>query len=143
VTLVEFFDYNCGYCKRSMPDVKKLIESDPKLRVVFKEFPILGPGSVFATRASIAAMKQGKFRELHEALFEFPGRKDETSVLEIAKSVGIDADRMAKDMDDPEVSAIIDRNIKLAGELGIAGTPAFVIGTDLMPGAVGFEALAA
>lgn len=143
MTLVEFFDYNCGYCQKSMADVRKLIESDPKLRVVFKELPILGPGSVFAAKASIAAMKQGKFQEFHEALFEFKGRKDEASFVAIAKSVGIDVDRMAKDMNAPEVAAIIERNVELAGKININGTPAFVIGTELIPGAVGFEALAA
>lgn len=143
IALVEFFDYNCGYCQRSMPDVKKLIATDRGLRVIFKEFPILGTGSTFAAKAAIAAMKQGKYLQLHEALYEHRGTKDEASVLTIAKKVGLDVDRLKKDMTDPKIQAVIEQNAKLAAALKIDGTPGFLIDKKVIQGAAGFDALAA
>jgi protein-disulfide isomerase len=143
VALVEFFDYNCGFCQRSMPDVKKLIATDQGLRVIFKEFPILGPGSTFAAKAAIAAMKQGKYLQTHEALYEHRGTKDEAAVLTVARKVGLDVDRLKQDMGDPKIQMVIDQNAKLAAELKIDGTPGFLIDKKVIQGAVGFDALAA
>lgn len=140
VTMVEFFDYNCGFCKRSLGDVLTLIEKDTKLRVVMKEFPILGPGSLYASRAAIASKKQNKYWPFHVALMRAPGVSPE-QVLAIAKKTGIDIDKLKKDMEAPEVRAEIDANLALAQKLGINGTPAFVIADRPIPGAVGLNAL--
>jgi protein-disulfide isomerase len=143
IALVEFFDYNCGFCQRSLPDVKKLITTDKGLRVIFKEFPILGPGSTFAAKAAIAAMKQDKYLQMHEALYEHRGTKDEAAVLSVAGKVGLNVDRLKRDMADPKIQMVIDQNAKLAAALKIDGTPGFLIDRRVIQGAVGFDALAA
>ena len=143
VTMVEFFDYNCGYCKRAFPDVVKMTETDAYLKLVMKEFPILGPGSVYAARAALASRKQGKYWEFHIAMMAHEGRIDEATADELAKSVGLDLARLKQDMQAPEVAEIINGNMKLAETLAIQGTPAFIIDETVIPGAVGYEALAA
>jgi protein-disulfide isomerase len=143
VAMVEFFDYNCGYCKRAFPDVMKMIQADGELKLVMKEFPILGPGSVYAARAALASKKQGKYWEYHLALLGHDGRIDEATADEIAQSVGLDLAKLKADMKSDDVSNIIQRNMKLAESLRIEGTPAFIIDDVLIPGAVGYEALAA
>jgi protein-disulfide isomerase len=143
VTIVEFMDYNCGYCKRSLPDVMKLVESDKNLRVVIKEFPILGPTSITASRAALAAGKQGKYKELHVALMSHKGALSDEAIFELAKSAGLDVDKLKADMEDKTIAARIEQNHQLASMLGIDGTPAFVIDQQLIPGALGYEALAA
>jgi protein-disulfide isomerase len=140
VTMVEFFDYNCGYCKRAMSDVLALIESDDDLRVVFKEWPILSEGSRFAARAALASKAQGKYWEFHLALMETRS-VDATTTMAAAERVGLDVDRLKADMDSPEIAAVIERNMQLATALGIQGTPAFLIDDRMIPGAVGHEAL--
>lgn len=135
VTIVEFFDYNCGYCRRALPTVLRLLDQDKNLRVVFKEWPIQGPDSVVAARASMAATKQGKFMELHEALMNSADAVTEASVMKTAASVGIDVEQLQKDMEAPELDEMLSRNRQLAEMLGISGTPAFVIGDQLIPGA--------
>jgi protein-disulfide isomerase len=141
VTMAEFFDYNCGYCKRAMSDVLALIESDDDLRVVLKEWPILGAGSRFAARAALASRLQGKYWEFHLALMETRS-VDESTTLQAAERIGLDVDQLKADMERPEISAVIEGNMQLAAALGIQGTPAFVIDDQLVPGAVGHEALA-
>jgi len=141
VTMVEFFDYNCGYCKRAMSDVLALIESDDDLRVVFKEWPILGEGSRFAARAALASRKQGKYWEFHQALMATRS-VDETTTLEVAERIGLDVDQLKADMEAPEVAAVIEGNMQLASAFGIQGTPAFFVDDQMIPGAVGHEALA-
>jgi protein-disulfide isomerase len=141
VTMVEFFDYNCGYCKRAMGDVLALIESDDDLRVVFKEWPILGEGSRFAARAALASRQQGRYWDFHLALME-TRRVDETTTLEVAERIGLDVEQLKADMETPEVAAVIEGNMQLASALGIQGTPAFVVDDQMIPGAVGHEALA-
>jgi len=141
VTMVEFFDYNCQFCKRSLPDVLKLIETQKDLRMVLKEFPILGPGSLHASRAAIASKKQGRYWEFHLAMMEHRGSIDEDTVYRIAGEVGLDVARLKADMEGPEVAAIIGANHELANRLGIQGTPAFVVADQLIPGALGYEAL--
>lgn len=136
VTLVEFFDYQCGYCKRSLEPVMDLLENDPELRVVWKDFPVLGQVSTFAALASMAAQKQGKYLPFHKALMGAADRLAEESVIEIAGQVGLDVARLQRDMADREIIAYLQDTQRLARELGINGTPAFVIGNTLVPGAV-------
>jgi protein-disulfide isomerase len=133
-TVVEFFDYRCPYCRtfaRTLADVER---EDSQLRVVYKEFPILGPGSVLAAKAALAAREQGKYFPLHRALMQAGGEFSEARILDIAASVGLDAERLRKDMQAPRVEAALRRNHALARALGINGTPAFVIGDELVVG---------
>ena len=143
VTLVEFFDYRCGYCKRVFPDLKKLIEEDGDIRYVFKEFPILGPLSVFASRAALAAwsMDRKKYQPFHDAMMGSKGTLTERKTLRFAAQVGLDEKALRRAMDDPEIDKALRKNYALAKELNINGTPAFVIGGELIPGAIGLEAL--
>ncbi len=136
VVFVEFFDYQCPYCKRVMSTVFDIIKADGKVRMVFKEFPILGSTSIFAAKAALASARQGKYLEFHRVLMEAPGRLTNDIILSIARNIGIDTDRLKKDMNDPEIAEIIQRNYDLADALGINGTPAFVIGKTLVPGLV-------
>ena len=137
VTLVEFFDYQCGYCKRALAPMKELLASDGKLRVVWKEFPILGPASRFAARAATAAARQGRYLDFHLAVMGAPGKLTESSVMGIAERLGIDVERLRRDMEDPAIEAYLDETHRLARDLGITGTPAFVIGETVVPGVVG------
>src|SRR5690606_10376913 len=141
ITMVEFFDYNCGFCKRSVSDVVSLIDTDPDLRVVLKEFPILGPNSVFASRAAIAARKQGKYWEFHLAMMRARGTNDPAQVMRIAEEVGLDTDQLEADMNAPEVDQTIEQSFALANAMGIQGTPAFIIDDHLIAGALGLDAL--
>ncbi|MCG5239970.1 DsbA family protein [Azospirillum doebereinerae] len=139
VTVVEFFDYQCGYCKAVQADTQRLIKDDPKLRFVFKELPILGPASVVASKAALASKAQGKYLEFHNALMAQRGQLDEEVILRLAKSVGLDTDRLKKDMESRDVLSVIAANQALAEQLGIHGTPGFVFGTELVPGAIKLE----
>jgi protein-disulfide isomerase len=141
VTLVEFFDYQCGYCKAVHADVRRLIDSDTNIRLVYKEFPILGPASITASRAALAAQRQGKYDALHVALMENRGQLDDDKIYRIAASAGLDLDRLKKDMQAPEISEALQKNLRLASELNIRGTPAFVVGDQIVPGAVGLDKL--
>jgi protein-disulfide isomerase len=136
VTVVEFFDYNCPFCKRAMPEVQGLLEDDRNVRLVYREWPILGEGSVFAARAALASRKQGKYEEFHWALMGLKGRVEEASVLRLAKKIGLDVDQLRTDMDSPEVEAHIATSMQLAQTLGFNGTPSFVIGDARVPGLV-------
>ncbi len=136
VTVVEFFDYNCPYCKRAMPEVLGLLDADPDVRLVYREWPILGEGSVFAARAALASRVQGKYEEFHLALMGSSGRVAEASVLRIAKEIGLDIDQLKADMQSPEVNEHIDSSMRLAQTLGFNGTPSFVVGEVLLPGFV-------
>lgn len=135
VVLVEFFDYRCSYCRRVVGPVQALLEDEPGLRIVFKELPVLGPDSVLAARAALASDLQGGYGDFHFALMEAEDLSRE-SILRIAGELGLDATRLEADMDSEQVGALIDRNYRLASELGIEGTPAFVVGDELIPGAV-------
>ena len=134
--VVEFFDYNCPYCKRAAADVKALLAADSNVRVVYREWPILGEGSVFATRAALAARAQDKYDEMHEGLMQMRGRAEEASVLALARSVGLDVDQLVADMQSDAVNNHIATSEQLAQSLGFTGTPSFVIGDALVPGAV-------
>ena len=135
VTVVEFFDYQCGFCKRALPTMEALLETDANVRVVWKEFPILGPVSVFAARASMAAARQGRYLPFHLALMKEP-ELTEDKVLEIADRTGLGMGRLFQDMEDPAIQAYLDESQALARQIGISGTPAFVIGGELVPGFV-------
>lgn len=135
VTLVEFFDYNCPYCRRVAGDVKKLIEQDDNIRLVYREWPILGEGSVFAARAALASRQQGKYEEMHWALMSLK-RADEKSVLEAAARLGLDLDKLKADMRSAEIDKHINISNQLTQALGITGTPSFTIGDSLIAGAV-------
>ena len=141
VTLVEFFDYRCPYCKQMEPTVEALLKQDPNLRIVYKEWPILGPPSVFAAHVAFAAFKQGKYKQFHEAMMAAKGEITEDVVLKIAAGASLDIARIKIDMTAPEIDQAIKRNYALADALGIRGTPAFVIGDSLIPGAVDLETL--
>jgi protein-disulfide isomerase len=141
VTLVEFFDYRCPYCKQIEPALDALIKEDGDLRVVYKEFPILGPVSVVASHVAIAARKQGKYGVFHRAMMALKGTIDEQAVMKVAAACGLDMKRLKTDMNAPEVTAIIKRNYALAEALGIDGTPGLVVGDNLTMGAVDFDGL--
>jgi protein-disulfide isomerase len=140
-TLVEFFDYRCPYCKQVEPSIEALVAGDPQLRFVYKEFPVLGPDSVTAARAALAARKQGKYDALHHALMALKGQVNDASVLKVAASVGLDLDRLTRDMADPDIDRMLKANVDLAEALDIHGTPGFVIGNEIVPGAVSLDAL--
>ena len=135
ITVVEFFDYNCGYCKRGLDDVAKLVESDPKVRVVFKELPILSKGSVEAARVSLAARIQGKYWELHRALLKARGQANEASALKLAEELGLNMEQLKTDMDSDEIKDEIAQSEALAQKMGVNGTPHFLVGDRSIPGA--------
>src|ERR1700726_2146763 len=145
VTMVEFFDYNCGFCKRAMTDMLDLIKTDNNLKFVLKEFPVLGPGSVEAARVAVAARMQDpagkKYIEFHQKLLGSRGPADKARALAVAKDVGFDMTRIEKDMASDEVKATIDEDMKLADALGVNGTPSYVIGSEVVVGAIGLDGL--
>jgi protein-disulfide isomerase len=136
VTVVEFFDYRCPYCKVVAGRLMDAAKADGKVRIVFKELPILGPESVFAARAALAARKQGKYLEFHMALMQAKERLGDEATLRIAGQVGLDLARLKRDMAEAEITRTIDKVTELAEALGISGTPAFVVGEALVPGAI-------
>jgi protein-disulfide isomerase len=133
VTIVEFFDYNCGYCKRAMVAMQAILETDKNLRVVYREFPILSEASVFASRAALASRAQGKYEAFHWALMSAQ-TADEASVLTIAAQVGLDVAKLRIDMDAPEVSEHIQTSREVANALQFTGTPSFIIGDEIVGG---------
>lgn len=143
VVLVEFFDYNCGYCRKVMPTVAKLLEEYDNLKVVFKEFPILSPVSQQAARAaqSVYYLDKDKYFDYHQALMKHTGAKNKQAFLDLAKEMGIDTKKMEEMMDSKRVTDAINKNKILGQSIGVRGTPAFVIGEDLIPGAVDISTL--
>lgn len=145
VTFVEFFDYNCGYCKRAMADMLDLLKSDPKLKVVLKEFPVLSQGSVEAAQVAVAVHMQDptgkKYLDFHQRLLGGRGQADKARALAAAKEAGLDVARIEKDLSSPEVRAAIEENFKLAEAMGMNGTPSYVIGKQIVVGAIGLEGL--
>ena len=141
VVIVDFNDYQCPYCKRAHQALKSVVAADGKVKVVYKDLPILGEPSRIAALAALASVKQGKHLALHNALMEASGKLDRDRILEIAASVGLDVALLQKDMEDPKFKQLIERNMALAGALGVRGTPAFVIGDQFVPGAVDADAL--
>src|SRR4249920_2374952 len=145
VTMVEFFDYNCGFCKRALSDMLDLIKNDSNLKFVLKEFPVLGEGSVEAARVAVAARMQDangkKYIEFHQKLLGSRGGADKMRALAVAKEVGFDMPRLERDMGSDEVKKTIEENMKLAEALGVSGTPSYVVGEEVVIGAVGLDAL--
>jgi protein-disulfide isomerase len=135
VPIVEFFDYNCGYCKKAFPDVAKLMEKDKKVRVILKEFPILSKGSEEAARVALAAKMQGKYWEFHRAMLESQGQASEASALRTAEKLGLDMAKLKRDMASAEVKKEIEDTRKLATKIGIQGTPHFIVGDRVVAGA--------
>ncbi|OQM75652.1 DsbA family protein [Manganibacter manganicus] len=145
VTLVEFFDFNCGYCKRAAPDVKALVAEDSKLRIVLKDFPILGPGSVEAAKVALAVKRlegNAKARDFHVRLMEMQGQINAGRALDLAEDMGLDRKRISEEMATPAIEAIISTNLALAQRLGLTGTPSFIAGDQIIQGAVGKKPLA-
>lgn len=140
VSVAVFFDYNCGYCKQTLPQLQSISKKDPLVRIVFKEFPVLGPQSTFAAKAALAAFRQGKYVEFHNAIMTAENT-DEDSIKNISKTLGIDYSKLQKDMADPQIDEQITRNQRLAESLDINGTPAYIIGDQIIPGAVDAESL--
>jgi len=145
VSFVEFFDYNCGYCKRAMSDMLDLMKADPKLKVVLKEFPVLGQGSVEAAQVAVAVRMQDptgkKYLDFHQKLLGGRGTADKARAMAAAKEAGLDIARIEKDLANPEVKATIEENFKLAESMGMNGTPSYVIGKQIVIGAVGMDNL--
>lgn len=141
VALVEFFDYNCPYCKKAMPVMDEAEAGDKKLKIIYKEFPILGRGSTFAAKAALAAHKRQSYLVFHKAMTEHPGRITEQATLEVAAQAGLDMARLKSDIDRPEIAQAIDRNTALAQILGITGTPGFVFGKEVVGGSIDIEAM--
>jgi len=145
VTFVEFFDYNCGYCKRAMTDMLDLIKADPNLKVVLKEFPVLSQGSVEAAQVGVAVRMQDpsgkKYLDFHQKLLGGRGAADKARAMAVAKEVGLDMSRLEKDMAGPEAKATLEENFKLAEAMGMNGTPSYVIGKQVVIGAVGVDGL--
>jgi protein-disulfide isomerase len=145
VTMVEFFDYNCGYCKRAMADMMDLLKNDSKLRIILKEFPVLGPGSVEAAKVAVAVRMQDKtgkkYLDFHQKLLGGRGQADKARALAAAKEAGFDVKRLEADMEGDEAKASLEESLKLGETLGLNGTPSYIVGSDVVVGAVGLEAL--
>jgi protein-disulfide isomerase len=133
--VVEFFDYNCGFCRKALADVVKLVDNDNKVRLVLKELPIFGEESESASRVALAAMKQGKYFELHQKLFTEPGKANKDKALRIANELGLDIPQLEKDMQDPSVQKALEEARDLAQKLGLQGTPLYLVGDRVIPGA--------
>src|SRR5271156_273159 len=141
VTIVEFFDYRCPYCKQVLPSLQTLLKEDHKLRFVYKEMPVLGPASVTAAHAALAAQRQGKYEAFHNAMMATKGQITDETVYKVAGSVGLDVDRLKQDMSAPDIGQALKTNLALASELNIRGTPGFIVGSPLVPGAIDLDAL--
>lgn len=141
VTIVEFYDYACGYCKMAQPIVEELLKSDKNIRFIAKEFPILGEGSVLGARAALASVKQKKFEKFHNTLMSFRGQINDASITDAAQRAGLDAAQLKRDMNDKSIDDIIATNRKLGNDLGVRGTPMFIIGDTVTPGAMDAEGL--
>jgi len=141
VTIVEFFDFNCGYCHKAFEDVVKLLEEDKNVRIVFQEMPILSPASMMMARMAYAAHKQGKYFEMHSALMNHRGGQTEEILMGLAKDIGLDMEKFKADMDSQDALVSIQDTTKIANDLGIRGTPGFIIGDEIFPGYIGMDGL--
>lgn len=141
ITVVEFFDYNCGYCKRALPDVQAVLDSEEDVRVVLMEMPILGPPSLEAAKWAMAAKEQGQYFEYHQALMELRGAKNEENFVKIGEELGLDIEQLKSDAASQEIQEQINESVAIARDIGIGGTPAFIVGERLYPGYLGEEGL--
>ena len=135
--IIEFFDYNCGYCKRSFPEIMELVSENKDIKVILKELPVLGESSILASKASIASQKQDKYFEFHQELINFSGLISLSDIKKISKELGINYEQLQKDMNSDETILLINESYRLADLIGVRGTPAFIINNDLIPGAIG------
>ena len=143
VTIVEFFDYNCGYCRRAAQALRTVLDQDPNVRVIMQEWPVLGEGSVYAARAALAARAQDKYDDFHWALMNNSGRLNEAAIMKIARDVGLDTARLQADMQLPMVDAHIAKADVMAKTLGFTGTPGFIIGDAAAPGFISADQMMA
>jgi protein-disulfide isomerase len=146
ITLVEFFDYNCGFCKRALADLQKMVAEDKNVRIIVKDFPVLGQGSVEAATVALAFKQQAtpeKFWQFHQKLLTVRGQVGRQQALDAAREAGVDQARLQRDMDSPAVRGAIEQNIQIADSLGLTGTPSYVLGDEVVVGAVGFADLKA
>lgn len=144
VTLVEFFDYNCGFCKKALSDIRTLEKSDPKLRIVLKDFPVLGPDSLEASKVALAVKQQisgDKLFDYHTRLLNTHGRVNGDKAVSLARDMGLDMARLQRDMAGPDVKAALQENAALGEKLGLTGTPTFIVGDEVISGAVGLDPL--
>jgi len=141
VKLVVFFDYACPYCRQGHADVQRLVREDPQLMVIYRDFPVLGPASTEAALASLSAAQQGKYGGFHNAMFESPGRPNQARTLGIVKGIGMDQARATAALNDAELKAQVNLNLELGRNLGLTGTPSYIIGNRILSGAVGFDRL--
>jgi len=141
IHVVEFFDYNCGYCRAAFPDILKVTKTIKDVQIIIKELPVLGPDSIAVSRLALAAREQGKYNAFHIALMESDSRLTEASALDIAKGLGIDIKRLKVDAKSDKVDTILQRNHLLTRHIGIQGTPAFIIGDTLFPGKIDVHTL--
>lgn len=141
VVIVEFFDYHCGVCKRVLPIVQKMLKSDAKVKLVYKEWPILGPASVTAARAALASHKQGKYIPFHNAMMKANGRLTKNRILAIATGLGMDPVKLEKDMKAREIDSILSRNLQLSDAITLNGTPSFIIGNTLIRGGRSYDSM--
>jgi protein-disulfide isomerase len=135
--IIEFFDYNCGYCKRSFSEIMELVSENKNIKVILKELPVLGESSILASKASIASQKQDKYFEFHQELINFSGLISLSDIKKISKELGINYEQLQKDMNSDETILLINESYRLADLIGVRGTPAFIINNDLIPGAIG------
>ena len=135
--IIEFFDYNCGYCKRSFPEIMELVSENKDIKIILKELPGLGESSILASKASIASQKQNKYFEFHQELINFSGLISLIDIKKISKELGINYEQLQKDMDSEETILLINESYRLADLIGVRGTPAFIINNNLIPGAIG------
>jgi len=136
VTVVEFFDFQCGYCKMSEEGIQKLLKEDKNVKFLYKDFPILGPMSTVAAKAALASARQGKYVKFHDALMAKKEHLTEDMIYQIAKESGLDVEKLKKDMADDAIAKIVEANLKLGSDIGVRGTPMFVIGEQVYPGAL-------
>ncbi len=141
VTVVEYFDYNCGYCRKAFEDLVKLIDEDKNIRVVFQEMPILSPSSVKMASIALAAHKQGKYFEMHQALMNYRGSQSDDAFYGLAEKIGLDVKKLREDAESADVKAQISKSLDMAKSLDIRGTPGFIIGDEIYPGYIGMDGL--
>ncbi len=142
IVVVEFFDYNCGYCKKALAGVQKLIKADDNIKIVFIDLPILGESSTLASKWSLAAQEQGKYFEFHQALMNHRGQKVESELETLAETIGLDVEKLKTDVQDPKIDKMLSENKTLAESLGISGTPGFIIENEVIRGYVPYETMA-
>ena len=135
--IIEFFDYNCGYCKRSFPEIMELVSENKDIKIILKELPVLGESSILASKASIASQKQDKYFEFHQELINFSGIISLIDIKKISKELGINFEQLQRDMNSEDTILLINESYRLADLIGVRGTPAFIINNNLIPGAIG------